>query len=320
MPQAKGSASRVVLDWENSFGVPKSTGKTGKIIPFNSCDLKKTRGLQSSETIRANRNPVEPYLDNIEVAGTIVFPVSLEAIGWILKAAIGEPSSTGGPTYTHVFKIGATAALASLIVEKGFTDLTTPYYELYSGMKINTLSLSVSPSGELLATCGFIGIQMAGSTTAYDSAAAALAGTKMRMSDVSLIKEGGSAVTNLRTLEIAHSNDLDGDTFVIGGAGVRGSLNEGIAKITGKLNALFNNTTLLAKATGATESSLQVTFTSGAYSLDITIPELYYAQNCPAISTPKGVLLDLDFSAYYANDAGASAIIATLVNTTASYA
>jgi len=57
--------------------------------------------------------------------------------------------------------------------------------------------------------------------------------------------------------------------------------------------------------------------TAGNESLEIFIPELSYAPNAPAISGPRGVLVELPFVAYYEDAAGASALQVILKNTQA---
>lgn len=138
------------------------------------------------------------------------------------------------------------------------------------------------------------------------------------------VKEGGSTiaiVNSIDNLTIENGLDTSGKTYVIGGGGRRKSLPEGKTKVTGTLNALFEDTTLYRKAVRYTESSLEVIFrhgtgagSAGNEQLKITVPELVYAPNTPVVDGPSGILVSLPFEAYYDNDADASAIWLELKN------
>ena len=54
-------------------------------------------------------------------------------------------------------------------------------------------------------------------------------------------------------------------------------------------------------------------------SLALHVPELVYAVRHPQISGPDGVVLTLDFRAFYENDADATILKSTLINSTADY-
>jgi hypothetical protein len=139
---------------------------------------------------------------------------------------------------------------------------------------------------------------------------------------ISSIQEGGSAADFITELTLNIDNALDGDTFVLGGGGVRGSMIDGICVVSGTLKGFFEDMALYNKAINNTESSLLWTYTRGTGAgtagnekLTIEIPELVYSVKSPAISGPQGIYYELDWQAYYGNDADASQIIMTLLNT-----
>ncbi len=326
MAQAKGSAGRILFDWETSYGTPKTAGKAPVNVPFNSCDVRLTRALQQAATIRGDRNPVDPFQGNKDVQGSLVVPVDFSVLGYLLKAAIGSPVTTGpvdaGGTdvYTHTFKIHAVNSLPSFILERGFTDLAQPIHQLYSGCKVNTLELMVGGDGELVATLGIMGADETSGTTSYaDGETIQNPFTERFQQFDASAEEGGAAVNLLREFKLSLANNLDGGSYVIGGGGARRALPEGIAGVSGSISALFEDDAILAKARGNTESSLKVTFASGVHELSLFLPELKYQQNSPAISGPGGVALDLEYQAYKADHADGSALIVVLKNTVASY-
>lgn len=326
MAQSKGSAGRVLLDFETAYKTAKTgANKTPVLIPFNSCDVKATKALQQAATIRNNRNPVLPFLGNTVVGGNLVTPVDTVVIGFLLKALLGAPVTTGAEApYTHTYKVAATTALPSFVLERGFTDLGTADYQLYGGCKVNSLELATGGDNkELTANFNVVGATETTGSTPYDTSPSPaildLLVTRFMQSDASAT-EGGSAVSVLSDFKININNNLDASNFTIGGGGTLHSLPEGIIQVGGSITALFEDTTILAKARAATESSLSLVFTSGASSLTFTFPEVLYELTSPVITGPEGIKATLNFLSYYANGADASAVKVVLVNGRSSYA
>jgi hypothetical protein len=141
--------------------------------------------------------------------------------------------------------------------------------------------------------------------------------------------DGFEAVINQNTTPLAVvtevsgkiENNLDGSTFVIGGAGERYSINAGKVKVSGKLTALFADMTLYNLALNNTETSLQVVLTKGTGAgtagnekLTYNFDEVIFRPQAPVIAGDKGILVELEFEAYYDNDADASALWIELMN------
>jgi hypothetical protein len=313
MAQGRGFRAQLAMDIESSFATPGTPA--GKLMPYNSLDLVATQALNAPETIRGTRQPVQPFTDVLSVSGNIVVPVDLRSFGWWLRGIFGAPVTTGGPAYQHVFTPGL--SMPSMVLEKGFVDLTQ--YIKYLGCRASKLSMMGGTGGEVTATIGIEGASETVSGTAYDSSLDTVTFTRFLMSQLTA-KEGGSTIANAKEISLDIDFGLDGDSYVIGGGGLRGDLPEGVMKISGKLVALFENATLLNKAINGTESSLQLTWTSGTNILDILLPEIRYERNAPSIPGPKGLLVELPFQSYYENGAAASAVVITLTNDVASYA
>ena len=119
---------------------------------------------------------------------------------------------------------------------------------------------------------------------------------------------------------ITLNNQLDGDTFVVGGQG-RGAVNAGAFKLSGSVKAIFEDLVLYNKAKALTESSLDFTIKRGTgdgsdtnESLQVVITELVFAVKSPAISGPKGVVGEYSFTGYYDNSADGTAFKMILKN------
>lgn len=414
--QAKGFKSRLIMEFESTFGV-SPVSPVGIRLPFNRFDVKGTQAQNEPGTITGNRNPVEPFLGNIDVNGQLVVPIDKNGIGYWLTALFGEPTTvsddivagalthdegntgdadlsevtvtpddgqpvqtwtftvtnadtpgsevwsvvgsesgakanlttavaydndfvaltvpaaTGeetpwavgdiltveltagtGALFTHVFKV--TDTQPSMVMERGFTDIGK--YALYNGCKVNTFEVSFGGDGELTASMGIMGAKETIGASEYDSSPDSITFVRFNNFQAS-IKEGGSTIAIVKEGNFKIDAGLDGDGYVVGGLGFRGRIPEGMIGVSGSITALFEDSTLLDKAIAGTESSLELTFTSGAHSLKFLFPELLFERNTPGIDGPKGVLIELPWRGYYADDSNASAVVATLVNTVEAY-
>ena len=316
MTQAKGARAKVVIDFESVYNTDPET-PAGKILNINSSNLSGSQSLNTAGTIRGNRNPAEPFRGNTSVGGATVVPVDLIGIGYILKALFGAPTTTNASAdYTHVFKPGDEQP--SLVVEQQFPDIGV--YAKYNGCKASRFSISVGGDGELTASLDWLGAKETISSSAYDESATAIALVRFGNFQASL-EEGGSLLAIATSVDLTIDMGLDGDTYVIGGQGFRGAINEGIIGISGTVRALFQNNTLLNKAVNGTPTSLKITFTKAANkALEIFLPEVVYERKTPGIEGPRGILIELPFQAYYSSNGDNTAIKTTLKNQIASYA
>lgn len=223
--------------------------------------------------------------------------------------------TAGVTAYSHVYKVGDT--MPSLVIEQGFTDVAQ--YFLYNGCKIGKLGLSFGGDGELVASIDVMGAKETLATTSFDTTLTTMVFDRFANFQAAIL-EGGSAIANCTEASIDVEFGLDGNTYCIGGAGFRSDIAEGIVAASGSIKAMFQNAALLTKAMNGTESSLKITLTNGAHSLEILIPELVYERATPGIEGPAGVFVTLPFKGYYQNGADASVIKVTLINDVASYA
>lgn len=230
----------------------------------------------------------------------------------------GADDTIRAARYTHVFKVDDTDSLYSYGIEQGYTDIAQ--YQLFTGCKLGKFSFETGgDKSELFMSIDVMGaIENALSGTSVDGTPTTINLSKFGNFEAS-ISEGGSPAANVKSLSLSLDNKLDGDTFVLGDGGVRGSINEGIASPSGEMTAMFENATLYNKAVNGTESSLSLVFTKGVYSLTFAVDELIYERKGPSITTPSGIWLSCPFRGYYSDDADASCIKVTLVNDVSAY-
>jgi hypothetical protein len=264
------------------------------------------------------------YCKVIAVTSASIFVLRLPV--WVTGTATTFTLGTGtlkkvtaaATTYLHTIKIGS--ALPSFLVEKGFTDIGQ--YFKYNGVKFGKLGMDVTSSGPQKLTFDLMGAKETVSTSPFatptDLGMASFDGLSL-----ATIEEGGSTIAIVSTISgLAIDNQLDGDTFLLGGQGSRGSINEGLIKVSGTLKALFQDVVLYNKALNKTESSLRIVFnrgtgagTLGNESVEIKIPELFYSVKTPAADKPGGLWVELGFQGYFDNSSEATTIQILLKNT-----
>jgi len=327
MAQQQGSNTKLLYQSEPIFKqVPVNAD--AMVLPFTSESLKKSRNLISSKTIRSGRNPQMPVRGNVEVGGDISFEMSHQ-YGKMLHLALGSYVAVSGEsvgmaagTAKHTFKIGT---LPSFTVEKQFPDLDTAKYFQYSGCRVNSLKVDIKSEGFIECSASLMGARETIANSSFDAAPVDLGHTPFDGFEVALT-DGGAVLANCTEISFTVENNLDGSNYVIDGTGERLAIPTGVAKVTGSVTALFENSTLYEKAVNNTESVITIVLTlgtgvgtAGNEKLTITIPEVIYQPDAPAISGPEGIKITLPFEAYYDNNANATALMAELLSTTLFY-
>jgi len=316
MPQAKGSLVKIQVDFETTFatdpGVPN-----GRLIAFNSCSIKQSAGVIIPATITGDRKATQPSRGNISIDGDLVIPLDSTPFLLMTKGLLGAPVTTGGgDPYTHTFKVGT--SIPSMVIEKMFTDIVQ--YEKFNGCKVSAMKLTFGGDGELVSTFTIVGAKGAYSGTSYDSTPTSLGALDRLSNFQGVLKEGGSVISTVLGGEINFDNGLDTSQYCVGNNGARGDIPEGTTKVSGKITALFTDLALITKALNATETSLELTFTSGTHSLAIKVPELYYQRTSPEVPNALGLTLDLAFDGFYNNDADATPLKVVILSPVAAAA
>lgn len=253
-----------------------------------------------------------PVIDVSAAGDTFTLRIPMDTGSTYTKGS-GTFKKVGANTTKNIFTYKAGGNIPSYIIEKGFSDITTAKFLKYTGCKCGSLSFTVNPSGIIELSTTWMGAQEAVGAASFDTGSA-VDNTKVSF-DASMlaaadVKIGGSANAYVKSMQFQLDNGLDGDTFVLGGAGVRAGINTGVYQITGSVNMVFESTTLYEIAKASTESSLDVTFkrgtgdgTAGNEYIQIVVPELTFTPKAPAVNGPGGVMVDLAFTGYYSDSA-----------------
>ncbi len=171
MARAQGARSQLAAAFETTYGTAPASGFMQ--MPFASASLGAEQPLLASELLGYGRDPLAPIKDAVTADGDIKVPLDAEAFGFWLKAAFGNPTTTGTTNKTHTFKSGAWN-LPSMAIEVAMPEI--PRFAMYTGCVLDQLSLQMQRSGLLTADVKLVaqGENVATSTAAGTPTAYAL--------------------------------------------------------------------------------------------------------------------------------------------------
>jgi hypothetical protein len=312
MARAQGARAQMALAFETTYGTPPVSGFTR--MPFASTTLGSEQPLLSSELLGYGRDPLAPVKDAVTADGDVVVPIDAEAFGFWLKAAFGDPVTTGTGLYSHEFRSGSWT-LPSMSIETAMPEV--PRYAMYSGCVLDQLSWQVQRSGLLTATARLIA---QGETIAATSGA----GTPEELSLLRFghfngaISRDGVALGNVVSAEITYANSLDRIETIRADGKIDGA-DPSIAALTGRIEVRFADQTLVAQAqTGdPCEIGFAYTLPTGE-SFSFTAHAVYLPRPRIEIPGPQGIQASFDWQAARAETTGRMCT-AVLVNSVATY-
>ena len=312
MARAQGARAQMALGFETVYGTPPLSGFTK--MPFASTSLGSEQPLLNSELLGYGRDPLAPIKDAVTADGDAVVPLDAGAFGFWLKAAFGDPTTTGVGPYTHEFTSG-NWTLPSLSIETGMPEV--PRFAMYSGCVLDQLSWQVQRSGLLTATARLVAQGETVATTTSVGTPAEL-GLKRFGHFNGAISRNGSALGNVVSAEITYSNNLDRIETIRGDGRIDGA-DATMAALTGRIEVRFADSTLVTQAINGEPCEMEFayvlpsgeTFTFTAHAVYLPIPRI-------EISGPQGVQASFDWQAAKATSP-ARMCTATLINDIEAY-
>ena len=288
---ATGSKTELAYVEEVTYGVTPTTPAFQKVC-FEGTTLGITKDTLENTCLTADRQQKELRTGNRQTGGDLNTNLEYGSFDdWIEAVLMG--------TWTaDVLKAGVVSR--SFTVEKYF-DLDTDEYHRFTGCKFNTWSLNVDPSSLVASNFAVIGkdiddqnlaSQVAGST--YTPAL----GNPPFDPFTGAIIEGGSAIAVVTSIGLELTNGIEPAFVLMSKTTIEPG--EGKSRLTGTLEAFFEDSSLYTKFLSETPSSLVFTFTDpdGA-ALEFNIPNLKYTAGNPDISGEGNITLPLTFTAIY---------------------
>ena len=270
--------------------------------------------LVSSELLGYGRDPTAPIKDAVTADGDVVVPIDAAAFGFWLKAAFGEPTTSGSSSWTHEFRSGS-LTLPSLSIETAMPEV--PRYAMYSGCVLDQLSWQMQRSGLLTATAKLVA---QGETVGTTSAAGTLAQPALQRFGHfnGSITRNGTALGNVVSAEITYANNLDRIETIRSDGKIDGA-DPSIAALTGRVEVRFADQVLVNQAIAGDPCELEFAYAlPSGESFTFTVRAVYLPRPRIEIAGPQGVQATFDWQAAREDELGRMCT-ATLVNDVEEY-
>ncbi len=307
MARAQGARAQMALAFETTYGLAPAGGYTR--MPFASTTLGSEQPLLNSELLGYGRDPLAPIKDAVTADGDVVVPLDANAFGFWLKAAFGEPTTTGSGPWTHEFRSGGWTP-PSLAIETGMPEV--PRYAVYSGCVLDQLSWQMQRAGLLAATARLVAQGEAVATTSGAGTPAAIELKRFGHFN-GAISRNGAPLGNIVSAEITYANNLDRIETIRADGRIDGA-DPSIAALTGRIEVRFADQMLVTQAINgeACELAFAYALPSGE-SLTLTAHAVYLPRPRIEITGPQGVQATFDWQAARDGTLGRMCTV-TLVN------
>jgi hypothetical protein len=218
-----------------------------------------------------------------------------------LNATTG-PQTTAGTIKNRALKIGTTPK--SFSIEDAAADISQ--FRLFTGMTVDTLSVSIAPNSMISATFSMVGKDMTISGTSVDPTKTASSTNQpfdaysgvMAIGNASAVG-GLTSVAIITGIDFTVSNAL-APTFVVGSDSTP-QLEFGMATVEGTITAYFEDAALINRFVSETTSAFQVTVNdpSGASNYTFHFPRVKINGASVPVDGPTSRIVTLPFVALY---------------------
>jgi len=299
MAQISGTDIAVVLYDESTFGANPGT-PAGIKAYFSSMNVAATQNAIDNPIISGGRGVPRAARGNIAVSGNFDTTLAPGTCDFWLKQILGAPTGAGtnASPYVYVPK----ALPTSFAVEKDYTSKLASKVERFNGCRVASASLTLNQEGYIDLSASILGKR-------YSINAAVLDATPDDGGHVGwsgfqgIVKIDGTQAGGVLGGSLAIDNEMDGNIYCfpdIGEtAGERFSLPEGRAKISGSMDVVFQDFSMIELAQAGTEVSLEWVYTDVAGNvLSILVDHADLPLNSPAIDTPSGMRISIPFTGF----------------------
>jgi len=289
MPLATGAQAEIAYIEEVTYGTTPATPEL-VALPVTGITPEVTKeGFQSGD-LRADRQIAD--FRHGGKATTLALPFELKHTEFdpLLESALF------GAWATNVLKAGVTRK--SFTMEVAYTDIAQ--FHAFTGLIVNSMSLSVSTDATVTGTFNLVGIDMTPAGTTIDNAGGYTAAGANRSFDSfsGSINEGGSAIAIVTAIELSIENGLTPAKVI--GSDVPVEYFDGRCNVTGTVSAFFEDAVLLNKFLNETPSDLDFTLTDpDGNTLQFEVPRIIYTGGSAPVSGEAGITLSLPFQAVY---------------------
>lgn len=287
---AAGSRVQMAYVPEVTFNTTPATPQM-VLFPMQSTTLEYSKEVINDPTLVSDRMKREAKHGNESVGGNLVVTLQHGQFDDLLEAALC------GTWSANTCKNGTTTR--SFTIEQGFLDVTE--YRRFTGVKVNSLEMSLAPNQVVQATFGLIGADMSTSTSPLDATPTALQ-NKVGLTHLGgTITVGGSSViaTSL-SLNLQNGYSLN---YGIGSATTH-DVTYADATLTGSVTFYFEDLVQYNRFVNETTAAIVCTTTDGTNTLTITIPKAKFNGGQLPVPNAGVLFLTMPFEAFYDSVSG----------------
>lgn len=250
-------------------------------------------------------------------SGDVDFELVTKGMGTLFEALMGTGASTSvsGTTYQQNFTFGA---LPSVTIQKGLvladSGGTRDQYT-FQGCTATGFEINL-PMADYATVKSSWDVRAFDTTTAYATPSYAVAsgyhwgiaavtvGGTVTAPTTTALATGGTAVTNVKAMNIKVDNALSGEDYRIGAAGLKAKPFAGIRTITGSIEVAHDSTTMRAAYAADTALPITLTLTSaealsaGFATFQVTLPECRLNGPLPKSNNGQIISVTYEFEAY----------------------
>ena len=300
----------VIIVEEATYDTTPAAG-TWETMRLTSESLSATPQVNQSSEIRADRMVADQFIVSTASEGSMDFELSMGGAFDLLLEGVMYNDWT-----TNVLKVGTSSTEKSYSLEKEFGDLTANHIFLYSGMRVNQMSLNVQYGEPVTGS-----FEMVGATVATSSTSAVGGGTlnQATSTDVvnavdglSAINIAGTAFTGcIQAITLNINNNFRPEQCI--GSTTPGDQIPGTAVITGTVSAYLTDTTVQWYTSQVLNNSafdIQFTLSDGTNTYDFDLPNCRISGSAPsATGIDTDVMADIEFTALRDATAASSLVI-----------
>ncbi len=205
---------------------------------------------------------------------------------------------------------------SSFSVERQWTDLATPLFDLFTGVVPIEWNISAQPDTMITGSMTTLAQAMVTGTGTEDASPDDIDTAEAVDSFTGSLEEGGSASAIVTAFDMTATWNGAG-TPVIGSNQIQ-SVEKGRLNVTGNISAYFQDAVLLNKFLNETESSLRLAFqdaASPANELNLFIPALKYTGADRSPSGDEPLIMNMPFQAFLDSTTGKTLIVNMITGT-----
>lgn len=297
----------------NVFYVKETTNNTTpaspawKTFPFSGFNIGTNQENIPSNNIKAGRFAGKPVKGRVQVGGDVNADfVDVHFDDFMESVACGTWTETD-PGVSGIFELVTGDTRTSYSIGRDFTDLDTSTEtnksEIFTGVEVNTMSLSSSPDANVTCVFSMLGrghgfFDALGGTNDLETVTM---GTEFKTSGGS-VSIDGVQTGEATELTINLTNNMeDVPTIASGDTSAQPSI--GLTGVDGNFTVLFTDMTLYKKAVSGSPIAITWVITNGITNYTFHLPYLTLSGQ-PDISSPTNIPLPLSFEASFDDVAG----------------